>query len=418
MRFSFYIARRYLFSKKSQNAINIITFISMLGVAVGTMALLVILSVFNGFDTVVKSLLNSFDPDIEITSKAGKVFIPDERFEKVASQPGVLHYSEVLEENALLKYGERQHIATIKGVDESFIQVSGIDSMVFDGEMKLKKNDRLMAVVGMGVANNLQIGLSFITPLFVYVPKRVGNINLANPDDAFRKDYLFPSGVFSIEQEFDSRYVIVPIEFIRNLLEYTNEVSAIELKLVSDVSPGTVQKEIQKILGDDFNVRDRKEQNELFYRVMKSEKWAIYLILTFIVIIASFNIIGSLSMIIIDKKADILSLRNMGARPSLISKIFLLEGWLISIAGSFLGILFGTAICLVQEKFGIIKLSGSGSFVIDAYPVDLRIDSMIIVWITVLVIGFVTARYPVIQIRKKYLAEIERNGNRTFVKKR
>ena len=165
-------------------------------------------------------------------------------------------------------------------------------------------------------------------------------------------------------------------------------------------------------------MKDRKEQNELFYRVMKSEKWAIYLILTFIVIIASFNIIGSLSMIIIDKKADILSLRNMGARPSLITKIFLLEGWLISITGSFLGIIIGTVICLVQEKFGIIKLSGSGSFVIDAYPVDLRIDSMILVWITVMVIGFVTARYPVKQIRKKYLAEIEGNGNRTFERKR
>ena len=322
MRFTLYIARRYLFARKNRNAINIISGISMLGVGVGAMALIVILSVFNGFDEVVKSLFNSFDPDIKISATRGKVFTPDQRMERVEELPGVLYLSEILEENALLKYGERQHIATIKGADESFIHITGIDSMIYDGDMILQDGNRSYAVVGQGVAYNLQVGLNFINPLFVYMPKRIGNINLANPDDAFRRDYLFPSGIFAIEQDYDSRYVIVPIDFMRKLLDYTDEVSYIEVKLNPDFDPKNVQKKISELLGEDFLVQNRAQQNELFYRVMKSEKYAIFLILTFILIIASFNIIGSLSMLIIDKKNDIRSLRNMGASQQLISRIF------------------------------------------------------------------------------------------------
>jgi lipoprotein-releasing system permease protein len=410
MRFPFYIARRYLFAKKGQNAINIISAISMLGVGVGAMALVVILSVFNGFDEVVKSLFNSFDPDIRITAVTGKVFTPDERFRKIQKMPGVAHFSEILEENALLKYGERQHIATIKGADESFIDVTGIDSMIYDGQMMLKDKNRAYAVVGQGVAYNLQIGLNFINPLFVYMPNRMGNINLANPDDAFRRDFLYPSGIFTIEQDYDSRYIIVPIDFMRDLLEYTNEVSAIEIKLNPVFDPKTTQTEISTLLGDDFKVQNRTQQNELFYRVMKSEKWAIFLILTFILIIASFNIIGSLSMLIIDKKNDIKSLRNMGAGPQLISRIFLIEGWLISIMGSLIGITLGTIISWLQDKYELLKLSGSGTFVIDAYPVNLKLTDVLLVWTTVLLIGYLAARYPVKQISKKYLPEIE-SGN-------
>jgi lipoprotein-releasing system permease protein len=337
----------------------------------------------------------------------GKVFTPDDRFMQVKELPGVAFYSEILEENALLKYGERQHIATIKGADESFIKVTGIDSMVYDGEMILKEKNRSYAVVGQGVAFSLQIGLNFINPMFVYMPKRLGDINLANPDDAFRRNYIFPSGIFAIEQDFDSRYVIVPIDFMRDLLEYTNEVSSIELKLNSIVSYAETQQNIEKILGKDFIVQNREQQNELFYKVMKSEKWAIFLILTFILIIASFNIIGSLSMLIIDKRNDIKSLRNMGAGHKLISRIFLLEGWLISIVGSLIGISLGTLISWIQDRFELLKLSGSGTFVIDAYPVDLQAGDVFLVWITVLFIGFLAASYPVRQISKKYLAGIE-----------
>jgi lipoprotein-releasing system permease protein len=407
MRLPVYIARRYLFARKSQNAINIISGISMTGVAVGTMALVVILSVFNGFDEVVKSLFNSFDPDLKIIAAEGKTFTPDERFDEVASLPGIEQFAEVLEENALLKYGERQHIATIKGVDESFIHVTGIDSMVYDGEMKLKDEHRPYAVLGQGVAYSLQVGLNFVNPLFVYMPKRLGNINLANPDDAFRRKYIFPSGIFAIEQDYDSRYVIVPIEFLRELLEYTSEVSAIEIKMNPDRNGEKLQSTIEGILGDSFLVKNREQQNELFYRVMKSEKWAIFLILTFILIIASFNIIGSLSMLIIDKRKDIQSLRNMGAGESLIRKIFLVEGWLISIVGSLAGIVFGTLICVLQDRFELLKLGGDGTFVINAYPVDLQWPDLILVWATVLFIGFLAAWYPVRQISKGYLRRME-----------
>lgn len=407
MRFPLYIARRYLFSRKSQNAINIISGISMLGVAVGTMALVVILSVFNGFDEVVKSLFNSFDPDIEITATRGKVFIPGERFQQIREMEGVQYYAEVLEENALLKYDERQHIATIKGVDESFINVTGIDSMVYEGDMVLKDNKRSYAIVGQGVAYNLQIGLNFINPLFVYMPKRVGRINLANPDDAFRRQYIFPKAIFAIEQDYDSKYVIVPIEFIRNLLDYNNEASAVEIKLDPAYDPMATQERIKKILGAEFQVKNRTEQNEMFYKVMRSEKWAIFLILTFILIIASFNIIGSLSMLIIDKKNDIHSLRNMGAGQKLIGKIFLLEGWLISITGSVFGIILGTLISWLQDRFELLQLSGSGTFVIDAYPVDVQAGDVLLVWVTVLIIGFLAALYPVRQISKKYLSDLE-----------
>lgn len=404
MKFPFYIARRYLFSKKSQNAINIITGISAMGVAVGTMALIIILSVISGFHEVVNSLFNSFDPDIKITSAEGKVFIPGDELQTVKKLPGVISYSEVLEENGLLKYGERQYIATIKGVDESFVQVTGIDSMMYNGEMKLKEGQRSFAVLGQGIAYNLQVGLNFITPLFIYMPKRIGTINLANPDDAFRRRYLMPSGIFQIEQDYDSKYILVPIDFMREMLQFNKEVSAIELKLDSEYDLNTLQKNIENILGDTFIVKNREEQNELFYKVIKSEKFAIYLILTFILIIASFNIIGSLSMLIIDKKADIINLRNLGANEKMIRRIFLLEGWMISIIGSIIGIGLGTLITWIQDRFELIKLSGSGTFIIDAYPVDLQLIDVVIVWVTVLFIGFVAASYPVRQIRK----------NRTF----
>lgn len=407
MRFPLYIARRYLFARKNQNAINIISAISMLGVGVGAMALVVILSVFNGFDAVVKSLFNAFDPDVKITAVEGKTFVPDQRFEELKSLPGVLNVAEILEENALLKYDDRQHIATIKGADESFIKVTGIDSMIYEGDMVLKDRSRSYAVVGQGVAYSLQIGLNFVEPLFVYMPKRVGRINLANPDNAFKRKYIYPSGIFAIEQDYDSKYVIVPIDFMRDLLDYDNEVSSVEIKLDPGFPADEVEANIESLLGNNFLVQNRAEQNQVFYRVMKSEKYAIFLILTFILIIASFNIIGSLSMLIIDKKSDIRSLRNMGAGPRLISRIFLIEGWLISIVGSVIGITLGTLISWIQDRFELLKLGGSGNFVIDAYPVDLQAGDVLLVWITVLLIGFLAALYPVRQISKKYLTGIE-----------
>jgi len=302
---SFYIAKRYLLGKKSRNAIHIISGISVLGVATGTMALVIVLSVFNGFDKVVKSLFNSFDPDIKISAVEGKTFIPGKSVTNSLKElPGVSAVSEVLEENVLLLYGDKQHIATIKGVDDSFEEVSGLDSMIYDGEMKLKDTNRPYAVVGQGIAYSLRIGLSFIDPLFVYTIDRKAQINMAQPEESIRRDFIYPSGIFSIEQDFDSRYIIVPIEFARDLLSYQTEVSFLEVKLDPRYPAEKVQEEISLIMGAEYQVKNRQQQNELFYRVMKSEKWAIFLILTFILIIASFNIIGSLSMLIIDKKKE------------------------------------------------------------------------------------------------------------------
>ncbi len=411
MNLSFYIARRYLLGKKSQNAINIISGISILGIATGTMALVIVLSVFNGFDSVVKSLFNTFDPEIKISATEGKTFTPDPAVsQSILELPGVAAMSEVLEENVLLLYGDKQYIATIKGVDEAFQDVTGLDSMVYEGSMKLKDRNRAYAVVGRGVAYNLSIGLSFIDPLYVYTIDRKAKINMSQPEESIRRDFLYPSGIFAIEQEFDSKYILTDIAFVRELLSYQAEVSFLEVRLDPNFPPDQVQKEIAALLGEEFQVKNREQQNELFYRVMRSEKWAIFLILTFILIIASFNIIGSLSMLIIDKKKDILSLRNIGASNSLIKKIFLVEGWMISAIGSISGLLLGTTISWIQQSFGVIKLSGSGSFIIDAYPVHIEVIDIILIWITVLVIGLFAARYPVRQISKKYLAAIEKEG--------
>jgi lipoprotein-releasing system permease protein len=411
MNLSFYIARRYLLGKKSQNAINIISGISVIGVTVGTMALVIVLSVFNGFDQVVKSLFSTFDPDIRISAVEGKTFTPDPvAIQKIRSVPGVQALSEVLEETVLLLYGERQHIATIKGVDDSFQAVTGLDSMIYDGSMKLKDENRSYAVVGQGVAYSLGIGLNFINPMFVYSIDRKSRFNMAQPEESIRRDFIFPSGIFAIEQDFDSRYVITSIEFARKLLQYDNEVSSLEVKLDPEYETEEVQAEIISVLGKGFHVRNREQQNAVFYRVMKSEKWAIFLILTFILIIASFNIIGSLSMLIIDKKKDIETLRNMGAGKRLTERIFLVEGWLISCFGSILGLILGTGISWIQQRFGLIRLRGSGSFVIDAYPVKIESVDILLIWLTVLFIGFIAAWYPVRQISRKYLKSLEQDG--------
>jgi lipoprotein-releasing system permease protein len=395
LKLSLYIARRYLFSKKSRNAINIISFISGLGIAVGTAALVVVLSVFNGFDGVIKSLMSSFDPDLKISVYEGKSFLPsDVGKDLILPFEGVEAVSEVFEENALVRYDERQFIATLKGVDESFIDVTGIDTMMSDGEFKLMEKGKPYAVVGRGIAYSLHVGLNFIKPLIFYVPNRNASVNMSNPTAAINRIPVFPSGVFSIEQEYDSKYIILPISVVRELLEYTHEVTALEIKLSDKADKDEIQKKIENLVGNDFIVKNRFQQNEVFYRIMKSEKWATFLILTLILIIASFNITGSLSMLIIDKKNDIQILSNMGAGKILIRNIFVLEGWLISFIGSLAGVILGTVISLTQQYFEPVKIGGSGTFVIDAYPVLYRIDDILLVWLTVLFIGFFASYIP------------------------
>ncbi len=392
-----------MFAKKSRNAINIISGISVFGVAVGTIALIVVLSVFNGFDGLIKSLYSSFDPEIKIMPAEGKTFVPHSgTFDTLRQMDGIMFISEVIEENALLRYGEKQYIATIKGIDDQFSNVTGIDTMIVEGAFYLYKKNRPYAIVGQGIAYYLGIGLNFITPINIYSLKRTGNISI-NPEQAINRKYIFPSGVFSIEQEYNTKYILVPIEFARDLLQYTNEVSSLELRLEPEADPGTVQNRIQLLLGDQFVIQNRNEQNELFYKIMRSEKWAIFFILTFILIVASFNIIGSLTMLILDKKKDIETLRSLGASDGLIKRIFVTEGWLISFSGALIGLLIGSLISWLQAEYGLIKLNGSGSFIIDAYPVVYQFTDVIKVMLTVMFIGFIAAWYPVRFTSKRFL---------------
>lgn len=403
MNFPFHIAKRYLFSKKSRNAINVISAISVVGVAIGTIALIVVLSVFNGFDNLVRSLFNSFDPDLKITSVMGKTFpANNKKIQLLEKADGILYLTEVVEENALLRYDERQYIATIKGVGEDFVRMSGIDSMIIDGNFTLVKDGNPYAVMGQGVAVNLAVGLNFISPVIFYVPRNTKLISM-NPAKAFNRKYLFPSGIFAIQQDFDSEYVIVPLSFARDLLGYTDEVSAIEIKVDPSYETSMVQENIRELLGPDFSVKNRFEQQELLYKIMKSEKWAIFLILTFILIVASFNVIGSLTMLIIEKKKDIGILRSMGTSLSALRRIFLYEGWMISLLGAFSGLILGTLICWIQQQFGIIRLHGSDSFVIDAYPVSIEIPDLIWIFLTVLLIGYLAAWYPVRYITRRFV---------------
>lgn len=376
-----------------------------MGVAVGVTALVVVLSVFNGFDGVIKSLINSFDPDVKITIKEGKTFHPeDASLSSLYEINGVEVIAQVLEENALVRYDEKQFIATLKGVDENFVEVTGVDTMMREGEFLLRDpRNRPLAVVGQGVAFSLRVGLSFIQPLVFYVPTRTGDINMINPSNSFNRAVVFPSGIFSIEQEYDASYVILPVEVVRELLEYSDEVSALEVKLAPGIQTAQVIETIRQTCGDNFVVKDRYQQNEVFYRIMRTEKWATFLILTLILVIASFNIIGSLTMLIIDKKEDIITLKNLGAGYPLIRKIFLLEGWLISVTGSALGIILGTIISLIQQIFGVIRIGGSGTFILDAYPVEYQITDILLIWLTVLLIGFLAAWVPARKISVEYL---------------
>jgi lipoprotein-releasing system permease protein len=398
----FHIAKRYLFSKKKQNVINVISMISVIGVAIGTMALVIVLSVFNGFDGLIRDLFGSFDPDLKILPSTGKTFVPDSTFEQIRKMENVIFYSEVLEENALLQYGNRQRPAIIKGVDEEFTLMTGIDTMMVEGKFLLTSEKYQFAVLGYGVALDLGVGLTFTDYIKFHVPKRNAKLGL-NPMDAFSTEYLYPSGYFTIQQDFDSQYVLVPLDFARKLFNYKNEVSAIELSIKNQNDVENVKEQIQTLLGNDFQVKNRFELHDVLFKMMQSEKMAIFFILAFILVIASFNVIGSLTMLILDKKQDIATLRSMGAEEKTIQKIFLLEGWLISLLGASIGVGLGLIVCFLQMKYGLISLSGNGAFIMDSYPVDVHFTDIFIIFTTVVLIGYAASRYPVRYITKRFL---------------
>mgnify|MGYP002347987032 FL=1 len=406
MKTAFYIARRYLVSKKSVNVINLISGISVAGVTVGTFALVVILSVFNGLETTIKSLFSAFDPDIRISSTIkGKPFeLSSINLDALKATEGVLTVTPVIEEDAYLTYENRPYFATIKGVPENYNHISGLDSTaITDGKFILESDQVPYAVVGHGVAFYLSVGLNFTGAIHIYALKNEvsGRPTLEN---TFKHSTIYASGIFSSQEEIDSKYVLVPFGYARELFEMGNRISAIEVGLKKGINPETVKPRIAQITGNTFEVKTQNEQHELFYKVMQSEKWAIFFILAFILVVASFNILGSLSMLIIDKKADIAILQSMGANQKLIRTIFLFEGWLISIAGAIFGIVLGTLVCWVQIKFGLVKIPGNGSFIFSAYPVQVRIADLFTVFLLVSGIGFLAAWYPIRFISGKYLS--------------
>ena len=400
MKLALFIARRYLFAKKSHNVINIISMISVVGIAVGTLALVVVLSVYNGFDDLVKTLHVAFDADLQITPAEGKVFSPNTAvFNELRSFPEVASFCEVLEENVLLQYGDKQDIVTLKGVDSVFEAITPIKKNMYAGEFSLHNGEINQAVLGCTIAAKLRIGIYFMDPLEVYIPKREGNFNILSPAEALNYDFLYPAGIFAMEQSFDSRYVFVPITFMRGLLNYADEVSAVEIRLQPDVNEQQMMKQVQQLLGDSFVVKDRYRQNESIYVMMMSEKSMIYAILLFIVIIISCNVLGSLTMLIIEKKDDVATLKSMGANDRLIGRIFLLEGWMISLFGVICGIAGGLLLCYLQQRFGLLTVAGS--LLVDAYPVHVLWTDVLLVAISVAAIGFVAASLPVRYLGKR-----------------
>ena len=400
MRLPFFIARRYLFAKKSHNIINVISAISAGGIMVGTMALIIVLSVFNGFEHVIVSLFNTFDPDIRITLVEGKTFhANDIAVDKIKQMNGVVRYTDVLEENALLRCNDRQYFATIKGVTPDFQNNSGLDSMMVEGDLVLESNGKPFAVAGRGVAYYLGLDPQDMKhPLEIYVPRR--GATAARPDQAFNSASLFTSGVFAIQDDFDSKYVLLPLDFTRELLDYTDEVTAVELGLKKGTETELIQKNVQQIVGPKFKVENRFQQQSTLYGLMKSEKLAVFFILGFILLIASFNVIGSLSMLIIEKKKDITILWSMGADERLVRRIFLVEGLLVTTLGALSGLILGAIICWIQQHFGIVKLQVSGgSFLIDSYPVSMQLFDFVMVFLTVFFIGLAAVIFPVRNIR-------------------
>ena len=408
MIFPLYIARRYLISKKSHNIINIVSWISIGGITVGTMALVLVLSVFNGFEGLVLNLLHSFNPDLKVTAVQGKTFERDAiPFGKLKEIEGVAQVVEVVEENALARYGDKQHIIIMKGVGEGFSELTPLEEFIIEGSYRLSSNGREYAVIGAGVAYYL--GLypeDFAEPMTLYLPKRTRQSLTGTMEQAFNSRSIPVSGVFSIQQEFDTEYVLVPVEAARELLEYTDEVTSLEIGVRKGFDTRGVKEKVSGMLGEGFSVKDRFEQQSLLYRIMKSEKWAVFFILTFILIIAAFNLIGSLSMLILDKKKDISVLWSLGASKRTIKRIFYMEGMMISLLGGVAGLILGGVIAWMQQQFGMLRLGGGeGSYIVEAYPVQVQGGDLLLVLATVILIGALTTWYPVSRISRKYLSQ-------------
>lgn len=388
------IAWRYLFAKKTQNVINIISAISACGMAVGTAALIIVLAVYNGFDSIVSSSLSSVEPDLLITPASGKYFVPEgEIYGQLYSNPSVKSICCVLEETVFLSYGKKQATAQVRGVDEIYEEESDIASHIVRGEYKLHKGSIPLACLGTALAHRLEANPAFVTPMEIWYPSRTRKFSAISPAASLESVKVWPSGIFNINSEVDEQLVIVPIETMRELLELKEEVSAVEIRLVPGEGNVTaLRKAISDALGTEFLVKDRYMQNESLYKMMKYEKAAIYLILIFMVLVISLNIYGNLTMLTIEKRGDIFTLKSMGASNALIRRIFRLEGWLITLVGLVIGAAVGIAVVLLQEHFGIVKMPGG--FLVSAYPVILQWTDVALVCISIALIGWLVTLVP------------------------
>ena len=394
MNLSLFIAKRYLVSKKSHNAINIISGVSVLGICIGTMALVVVLSAFNGISDLVKSIYHSFGADLKITINEGKTFSLDSATTYLIKHtPGVIFYTDVIEENALARQDEQQCEITVRGVGKDFIGMSRFDTLVKEGEFSIYKVQEQNIVLGRGVAGLLNAGTNDVfNPLILYGPKR-GLSKSSNPENDYIQMNTYVSGVFSINEEFDNAYGIISIENARKLFGYTNEVSSIELGIDKTASVDDVKQKLKKILGNKFTVKDHFEQNEVLFKVLQSEKLWVFIIMAFILIVATFNVIGSLTMLIIEKKKDIRILWDMGADVILIRRIFLFEGLMVTLVGAIVGLLLGTLICWLQIKFQFIRFNDN--FVVSAYPIKMIVNDYLMIFSLVCLIGALAAWYPI-----------------------
>ncbi len=405
MNLPLFIAFRYLFSKKTHNTINIISIICAGGICVATLSIVCTLSVYNGFQKLVSKLYNSFDPDLKITLVEGKTFdINAPEIQGVKTLDFISVAAEVLEENALVRNKEKQAAVTVKGVSPEYVHLITPDSVLYGGRFVLSESGMDYAVIGGALASQIDAGVYFVRPVSLYAPKYNAKVNLSNPEKAFNERQLFVSGIYSVnQQDIDGKYAFVSIDFARELFDYGEKATGIELKLKKGVSLNYAKNELHRLLGDKYLIQDKEEQHEEFYRMMKIEKWITFLILSFILLIAIFNVIGSLTMLIIEKKNDIQTLRNLGANSRLIRMIFLLEGWLITVFGALSGLVIGLILCLIQQFFGILKLNNGGTpdaFIVDAYPVYVEWSDIFLILFTVLFIGFIVVWYPTRQLRK------------------
>lgn len=395
MNLSLKIARRYLLAKKSTNAINVISMIAILGITVGTWAIIIILSVFNGFEDLIQSLYGSFNPDIAVTIREGKVFEPnDEQLSDIKKLDGVLEISKTLEEVAFFEYGESQNFGLIKGVDAQFDSVSGVDEALIRGVFATQGEDQNYAVIGAGLENRLSIAIGDQSQsITVYMPKRKKRIGMMN--DNFKRRFLYPVGSFAIQEEFDQKYVITSLDFVHELLSYRNgEIDAIEVKVAPTYNVQTIVEKIKVIMGDQFDVKDRYEQEEAFFKLMNMEKWLAFAVFSLALLLLAFNIIGALWMLVLEKKQDIAILKSMGATDSLVRNIFLIEGLLMCFIGAIVGFIFALIFYYLQKEFGIIGLGNGANLLIDSYPISLRLFDFVSVFITVMLIGGVAALLP------------------------